>query len=135
MRTVPLALVLVAFALPTSGTAATAATPATGAGERAGGGYTTYVACSVKTTAKPAHECKVSDPKAAFFRSAKHDATYKVCVKFPGKKKRLCASDQQADKGKTKVVTITTAKVGRHKAWWYVDGTQVGTWSFDVVAG
>jgi hypothetical protein len=129
MRTVPVALALVVCALPASGDVADAAS------QRAGGGYTAYVACSVRTTAKPAHECKVSEPKAAFFRSAKHDTTYRVCVKFPGKKKRLCASAQQADKGKTEVVTIATSRVGKHKVWWYVSGQQVGTWSFDVVAG
>jgi hypothetical protein len=123
------ALALVVCALPASATAAT------GESDRAGGGYKTYVACSVKASAKPAHECKLSDPKAAFFRSAKHDATYKVCVKFPGKKTRLCASAQDADKGKTRVVTIATSKVGKHKVWWYVGGKQVGTWRFDVVAG
>ena len=101
----------------------------------AAGGYSTYVACSHRASAKPAHECKLSDPKAAYFRSAKHDATYKVCVRFPGKKKRLCASAQSADKEEIRVVTITTAKVGKHKVWWYVGGEQVGSWSFDVVAG
>jgi hypothetical protein len=126
---VALALALAACALPVS--AAAAAGPA----GRAGGGYTTYVACSVKPSAKPAHECRLSDPKAAFFRSAKHDATYRVCVKFPGKKKRLCASAQDAPRGRTKVVTIATSKAGRHVVTWYVGGEKVGSWSFDVVAG
>ena len=62
-------------------------------------GYTAYVACSPKKSRQPSHECKVSQNKAAFFVSNKHDATYKVCVKFPGKKKRLCASAQDAPKG------------------------------------
>ena len=56
-------------------------------------------------------------------------------VRFPGKKKRLCASAQPADKGETRLVTITTAKLGKHTVWWYVVGEQVGSWSFDVVAG
>ena len=64
------------------------------AARAAAGGYTTYVACSNKASVKPSHECKLSQPKAAYFISTKHDATYKVCVKFPGKKKRLCASAQ-----------------------------------------
>lgn len=127
MRTVPVALALVVCALPVSASAAA------GTAGRAGGGYTTYVACSLKTSAKPAHECKLSDPKAAFFRSARHDATYKVCARFPGKK-RLCASAQQADKGRTRAVTITTAQLGTHKVTWYVGGHKVGSWSFDVVA-
>ena len=99
MRIIPLALALVACALPAQATAA----PASGSDERAAGGYKTYVACSYKTSAKPAHSCKSSQPKAAFFLSTKHDATYKVCVKFPGKKKRLCASAQPADKGREAV--------------------------------
>ena len=100
-----------------------------------GGGYTTYVACSYKASAKPAHSCKSSQPKAAFFLSTKHDATYKVCVKFPGKKKRLCASAQPADKGEKKFVTIATASTGKHQVAWYVGGEKVGSWTFDVTAG
>ena len=99
------------------------------------GGYKTYVACSNKASAKPSHECKLSQPKAAFFVSTKHDATYKVCVKFPGKKKRLCASAQDAPKGEKKIVTIATANTGTHKVAWYVGGTKVGSWKFDVTAG
>jgi hypothetical protein len=132
MRTIPVALALVACALPGQADAAPGSAP----GDRAAGdGYTTYVACSTKTTAKPAKECRLSQPKAAFFRSGKHDATYKVCVKFPGKKRRLCASAQDAPKGKTKYVTIATANTGRHKVTWYVGGTKVGSWNFEVIAG
>ncbi len=98
-------------------------------------GYKTYVACSYKASAKPAHSCKSSQPKAAFFLSKKHDATYKVCVKFPGKKKRLCASAQPADKGEKQFVTIATANTGKHRVAWYVAGTKVGSWTFDVTAG
>jgi hypothetical protein len=132
MRTIPVALGLVACAIPGQATAA----PGSASDERAaGGGYTTYVACSTKTTAKPAKECKLSQTKAAFFRSGKHDATYKVCVKFPGKKKRLCASAQPAPKGQTKYVTIATANTGKHKVTWYVGGTKVGRWNFQVTPG
>ena len=79
MRIIPLALALVACALPGQATAA----PGSASDERAAGGYKTYVACSYKTNAKPAHSCKSSQPKAAFFLSTKHDATYKVCVEVP----------------------------------------------------
>ena len=65
--------------------------------------------------------------------SKNHDATYKVCAKFPGKTKPLCASAQQADKGKRALNTITTTKLGTHKVTWYVGGTKVGTWKFDIV--
>ena len=101
----------------------------------AGDGYHGYVACSTKASAKPTHHCRLSQTKAAFFVSSKHDATYKVCVKFPGKKKRLCASAQPAPKGKTQYVTIATANVGTHKVTWYVAGTKVGSWNFEVTAG
>jgi len=99
------------------------------------GDYKTYVACSNKASGKPSHECKLSQPKAAYFVSTKHDATYKVCVKFPGKKKRLCASAQDAPKGQKKIVTIATANTGTHKVAWYVGGTKVGGWNFKVTAG
>ena len=131
MRTIPVALALVACALPGQATAA----PGSVSDERAGSGYQTYVACSYKASAKPAHSCKSSQPKAAFFLSTKHDATYKVCVKFPGKKKRLCASAQPADKGEKRFVTIATASTGKHKVAWYVGGEKVGGWTFTVVDG
>jgi hypothetical protein len=56
-------------------------------------------------------------------------------VKFPGRKKRLCASAQDAPKGKKKIVTIATASTGMHKVTWYVGGTKVGSWNFEVIAG
>jgi hypothetical protein len=100
----------------------------------AGDDYRTYAACSIKAGAKPAKECKLSQPKAAYFVSTQHDSTYKVCVRFPGKKKRLCASAQDAPKGKTKIVTIATANTGRHRITWYVAGKKVGSWTLDVIA-
>ena len=130
MRTTLVTLGVVAATLSVTSGAA----PAADGGERAGG-YTTYVACSTRASAKPATECRLSQTKAAFFRSNRHDATYKVCVKFPGKKKRLCASAQPADKGKTRFVTIATASLGTHKVRWYVGGKQVGSWNFDVTQG
>jgi curli biogenesis system outer membrane secretion channel CsgG len=130
MRTIPVALALVACALPGQATAAAGSV----SDERAADGYKTYVACSNKASGKPSHECKLSQPKAAYFVSKKHDATYKVCVKFPGEK-RLCASAQDAPTGKKKIVTIATANTGTHKVAWYVDGKKVGGWNFEVTAG
>lgn len=105
------------------------------AAQAAPDGYKTYVACSNKASGRPSRECKLSQPKAAYFVSTKHDATYKVCVKFPGRKRRLCASAQDAPKGQKKLVTIATARTGKHKVTWYVAGQQVGTWNFDVTTG
>jgi hypothetical protein len=99
----------------------------------AGDGYRTYAACSTKAGAKPARKCTLSQPKAAYFVSTRHDATYRVCVRFPGKKKRLCASAQDAPKGRTKVVTIATASAGTHRITWYVAGEKVGSWNLEVI--
>jgi hypothetical protein len=123
---------LLSLTVATLAAAPAAAAPAPA---RLGDGYSGYVACSHKPSAKPSHTCKQSQPKTAFFISRKHDATYKVCAKFPGKKKRLCASAQPADKGEKASVTITTSKTGTHKVTWYVDGSKVASWNFDVVAG
>ncbi len=131
MRTIPVALALVVCALPGQATAA----PGSASDERAGDGYSAYVACGLRKSAKPSHECKASQNKAAFFVSARHDATYKVCVKFPGKKKRLCAGAQFADKGTKSAVSITTGSTGKHKVKWYVGGKKVASWKFEVVPG
>jgi hypothetical protein len=132
MRTTPVALALVACTLSGPATAA----PGPSSEERAAGdGYKTYVACSNKASGKASHQCRLSQPKAAYFVSQRHDATYKVCVKFPGKRKRLCASAQDAPKGEKTIVTIATANTGTHKVAWYVAGTKVGSWNFQVVAG
>ena len=101
----------------------------------AGDGYHGYVACSTKASAKPTHQCKLSQTKAAFFVSSGHDATYKVCVKFPGRRQRLCASAQPAPKGKKRFVTIATANTGKHVVKWYVDNRLVESWTFQVTAG
>jgi len=101
----------------------------------ASGGYTTYVACAKNTADQAEHQCDLGSTPVAVFVSKNHDATFKVCAKFPGKKQRLCATAQQADKGKRRLNTITTDKVGTHKVTWYVDGDKVGTWTFDIVEG
>jgi hypothetical protein len=100
----------------------------------AGDGYHGHVACSTRKSAKPKHECTLSQDKAAFFVSRMHDATYKVCVSYP-EGQRLCASDQPAPRGKLQLVTIATADVGRHTVSWFVEGKKVEGWTFEVTAG
>lgn len=95
-----------------------------------GNGYTVYIACSAAPNAKPATECLASQTPVAVFRSARHDATYRVCVKFPHKKKRLCAAGQDAEKGEKTSVTIATSVLGRHVVTWYVAGEVVGKRAF-----
>jgi hypothetical protein len=74
----------------------------------------------------------VSQPKTAIFLSKDRDATYRICVKFPGKKDKLCASHQAAKEGVNSGVAITSNRLGKHTVTWFVDGEKVGTYSFDV---
>lgn len=98
----------------------------------AGGGFSAYVACGHRPSAKPAHTCQVSDNPAAFFVSRKKHVEYKVCVKYPGQPNRLCAGAQDAPRGEKQRVTIATGAVGKHRVQWYVGGRQVGSWKFTV---
>ena len=93
--------------------------------------YQGYVVCSVKKSAAASHSCRVDQAKTAIFLSKDGAATYKVCVKFPGKKK-LCASHQPAKEGVKSGVSITSNKIGTHTVTWFVDGEKVDTYSFDV---
>jgi hypothetical protein len=94
--------------------------------------YKTYVVCSAKKSAQPSHSCHVDKPKTAVFLSKDRDATYKVCVKFPGRKNKLCASHQPAQEDVKSGVSITSTKIGTHKVTWFVGGEKVGAYSFDV---
>ena len=97
-------------------------------------GYVAYVACGLGPAAKPSHACKETQGKAAYFLSRSRDATYQVCVKYPGKKQRLCASEQDAPQGEKQRVTIATASLGKHQVSWYVEGRKVAGWTFRVTA-
>jgi hypothetical protein len=94
--------------------------------------YKAYVVCSAKKSAPASHSCLVDKPKSAIFLSKDQDVTYKVCVKFPGRKNKLCASHQPAKEGVKSSVSITSNKIGTHKVTWFVGGEKVGAYSFDV---
>ena len=93
--------------------------------------YRYYVACSTSKQAPPSHTCPKSSPKAAFFKSRHADVTYKICVRYPTDAK-LCASNQQADKGTLNRNTITSTMPGLHHVTWFVGGKQVGAFAFTV---
>ncbi len=95
--------------------------------------YQGYVVCSAKKSAEPSHSCRVDQSKTAVFLSKDRAATYKVCVKFPGKKK-LCASHQPAKEGVKSGVSITSTKLGDHTLTWFVDGEKVDTYIFEVTS-
>jgi len=98
------------------------------------GGYTTYVACSLKPSAKPARKCNLSGPKAAFFRSAKRDVVYKVCAKLVGKGNHpLCASGIEAPKGKTTLLSLALSTAGKYTVTWSVAGHVVGSRTVKII--
>ena len=88
--------------------------------------------CSAKTSAEPSHSCGVGQDKTAIFLSKDKDATYKVCVKFPHRADKLCASHQPAREGVKSGVSITSNKLGTHTVTWFVGGEKVGTYLVDV---
>ncbi|HEY5816153.1 MAG TPA: hypothetical protein VIS95_07410 [Solirubrobacterales bacterium] len=96
-----------------------------------GAAYRHYVACGLSKNAKPSHLCQKKRDKGAFFRSNRADVFYTVCVKFPTRK-NLCADRQEAKKGTLYVNEITSNIPGEHRVTWFVQGKQVGAFSFVV---
>lgn len=93
--------------------------------------YRTYTACSARPSAEPANRCPKRGKKGAFFKSVDAHVQYKVCVKFPNGKK-LCASHQDAPRGKLRINPITSHAVGKHTVTWFVAGQKVGTRRFTI---
>jgi hypothetical protein len=116
-----LTAVLLGIALLASAAPATASAAA----------YRHYVACGLSQNAKPSHSCPKQSKKGAFFKSAKADVFYTVCVKFPTKK-NLCAPRQEAVQGTLYVNKITSNIPGKHKVAWFVEGKRVGVFFFNV---
>ena len=96
-----------------------------------GAAYRHYVACGLSKNAKPSHVCQKKRDKGAFFRSNKADVFYTVCVKFPTRK-NLCADRQKAERGTLYVNEITSNIPGEHRVTWFVQGKQVGAFSFTI---
>ena len=102
------------------------------ASAKKGAAYKHFVACGLTQNAKPSHSCPKSSKKGAFFRSNNADVFYTVCVKFPSKNKPLCAQSQKAEKGTLYVNKITSNSPGEHEVTWFVEGKQVGSFTFMV---
>ncbi len=113
-------------------TTGTTSAPAGAANLEGAPRYKAYVVCSAKKSAEASHSCGVDQPKMAIFLSKDRDASYKVCVKFPHKPDKLCASHQPAEEDVKSGVSITSDKLGQHTVTWYVGGEKVATYSFDV---
>lgn len=93
--------------------------------------YRHYVACGTSPNSKPSHSCPSGSKKGAYFKSAKADVKYSICVDFP-RGKTLCAKAQQARQGTLYVNRITSTIPGKHKVTWFVGGKRVGAFSFNV---
>ncbi len=91
-----------------------------------------YLVCSAKKSAPAATTCARNKPKTAVFLSKDADVTYKVCVKFPGKNRPLCATGQVADRGVRSGVSVTAPKAGTLKATWYVGDDKVASGTMDI---
>ncbi|HEX6687169.1 MAG TPA: hypothetical protein VF085_00725 [Solirubrobacterales bacterium] len=91
-------------------------------------GYVAYVGCSDKPGTAPAHVCNIGDSPGAFFETPV-GATYDVCVEFPTGR-RLCSPDQRATADVLYVNKITSNIEGEHRVSWFVEGTEVGSWTF-----
>ena len=109
-----------------------AALPAT-AGAAA---YKHYVACGISAKAKPSHVCPKGAKKGAFFKSFNAAVYYSVCVKFP-RGNTLCANKQpqkeEPKQGTLYVNSIQSTSPGKHVVSWYVEGKNVGSWTFRVI--
>jgi hypothetical protein len=98
-----------------------------------GAGYVTYVGCSPAANAVPSHVCQIGDEPGAFFESPEAEVEYEVCVTFPGETE-ICAEEEEAEEGVLYVNAITTEIPGNHLVQWYVEGVEVGAWTFRMDA-
>ncbi|GAB3765975.1 hypothetical protein FB382_001979 [Nocardioides ginsengisegetis] len=120
-RFVPVVALAVLATLP--GTTSAGAQPADLAKANT---YRTWTACDEHPDSKHSSSCPKEGVKGLFFKSVDAHVTYKVCVIFPQGKK-LCASHQDAPKGKVAINTITSNKIGVHTINWFVGGNKVAT--------
>lgn len=95
--------------------------------------YDTFVGCDdLSESPAPSHVCQIGDFPGAYFESDV-DTEYDVCVEFPTEQV-LCAEEQFAEAGVLFVNSITTELAGNHFVAWFVEGVEVGSWSFRMDA-
>lgn len=98
----------------------------------AASGLVAFVGCGVDGDTVPAATCHRGDPIGAFFESRATEVIYEVCVLAPSGK-TTCLPDQVAAAGTRYVNDVTISEVGRYEARWWVEGTLVSPWSFEVL--
>jgi hypothetical protein len=91
--------------------------------------YSAYGTCDEFSDSS--HTCRKGDPMGVFFTSWKRDVIYEVCVTFPTGRKS-CTPDQFARAYERHGHLIPTIE-GTTTVVWFVEGTQIGTWTFNVL--
>lgn len=95
--------------------------------------YASFVTCSAEPGVPllPAHACAYGQQPQAFFES-ETTVTFHSCLLNPIGKYH-CGSDTVAEAGKLYVSKINPSLLGKYEVAWFVEGTQVGTWPFEVL--
>jgi hypothetical protein len=95
--------------------------------------FKTYVGCDdLADTPTPAQVCQLGDFPGAYFESSA-DTEYEICIEFPNEDV-LCGDEELAEGGALYVNSIVTGEAGTHFVSWYVEGVEVGSWSFRMDA-
>jgi hypothetical protein len=94
--------------------------------------FSTYVGCSPDAEAAPSHVCQIGDEPGAFFESDS-EVEYEVCVDFPNGE-ALCLEEPPVEPEVLFVNAITTELPGDHLVTWFVEGLEVGSWTFRMDA-
>jgi hypothetical protein len=91
--------------------------------------YETFVGCDdLSENPIPSHVCQLGDFPGAYFESDV-DVEVELCVEFPNAEE-LCTENEFAEGGVLYVYSIFSELEGNHLATWYVEGAEVGSWSF-----
>jgi hypothetical protein len=95
--------------------------------------YRTFVGCNdLAENPIPAHVCQVGDFPAAYFESDV-ETEYEICVEFPDAEV-LCLEEELAEGEVLYLNSITSELPGNHVVSWYVEGSEIGSWTFRLDA-
>jgi hypothetical protein len=95
--------------------------------------YEAFVGCDdLAENPIPAHVCQVGDFPGAYFESDV-ETEYEICVEFPSGEE-FCLGEEFAEAGVLYVNSITSEAAGTYFVSWYVEGAEVGSWSFRMDA-
>jgi hypothetical protein len=96
--------------------------------------YKTFVGCDdLAENPIPEHVCLVGDFPGAYFESSV-ETEYEVCVEFPSEEVFCSEEEEEAEADVLYINSITIDETGNHFVSWYVEGVEVGSWTFRVDA-